>query len=304
MPKKIPPPPPAPLFPPEELIRSVEEVYVEKRRAKMERETIVAPKEVEKFIKDDLKSFERKDVLTKVYPPNDQVIICEGDSWFNHPLLEDLPELLLYFGYSVLHSNYPGKLLKESLKEANFVAPLQDKRKPQIKALLLSGGGNDLINWGRDGAPFSPIFQNVPPTSQPIDFINVGKLEQALAELAGSLKGIAEELARNAAGKLPVLLHCYDFIEPKKYGPSPLKGTWVDKQLDEIKAPPDPEFRKKITGELQQRWIDSYKAVCRELGWQFVVSQQIVKTRWYDEIHPKNEGFYAIARITGTCCTS
>src|SRR5262249_11914293 len=117
MPKKIPPPPPAPLFPPEELIRSVEEVYVEKRRAKMERETIVAPKEVEKFIKDDLKSFERKDVLTKVYPPNDQVIICEGDSWFNHPLLEDLPELLLYFGYSVLHSNYPGKLLKESLSK-------------------------------------------------------------------------------------------------------------------------------------------------------------------------------------------
>jgi len=49
--------------------------------------------------------------------------------------------------------------LEESLDEALFLAPLKDTRKRQIKALLLSGGGNDLINWKKGNAKFSPIFR-------------------------------------------------------------------------------------------------------------------------------------------------
>lgn len=297
MPNDIPPPPPKPPFPPEDLVKAVEQNYVEKRRARMQELGILSPAKAEEFIALDLQWFERKDVLTKTYPPNNHVIICEGDSWFRHPFLEPIPDELVYFGYSVLHSNYPGKHIEASLTEHKFLAPLLDGRKPQIKALLLSGGGNDLINWHKGHAKFSPIFRKASSSSSPADFIDAANLSLALQDLAGWLKGISDELAKANASELPVLLHCYEFISPKVYGPSPFKGTWVDPQLEAVGAPDDPEFRKRITTVLQDAWIQAYKDVCQQLIWHFVITQNLVKGRWHDEIHPNNHAFYDVSCV-------
>ena len=296
MPKRV-PPPAKQRFPPAAFVKAIEKRYVEKRRTRIQALGVVAPAEAQQLIRADLQLFERKDVLTKAYPPNDDVIICEGDSWFNHPFLQDIPEELLYFGYSVLHSNYPGKHLEASLNEAKFLAPLLDGRKRQIKALLLSGGGNDLINWHKGDAEFSPIFRKASAGSSPADFLDAANLSRALQDLGGWLTGISNKLAKANAKKLPVLLHCYDFISPKIYGPSPFKGTWVNPQLDAIGAPKDPLFRKKISGELQNAWIQKYKDVCQQLGWHFIATQNVVKNRWHDEIHPQNPGFYDITCV-------
>jgi hypothetical protein len=297
MPEGVPEPPPMLPFPSDDLAKAVEQSYVEKRRIRMQALRIVAPAETNQFIAADLQLFERKDVLTKTYPPSDHVIICEGDSWFNHPFLEDIPEELLYFGYSVLHSNYPGKHLAASLSEHKFLAPLLDERKPQIKALLLSGGGNDLINWHKGDADFSPIFRRAPAGSSPSDFIDAANLRQALQELVGYLTGISDALAKANAKELPVLLHCYDFISPKVYGPSPFKGTFVNPQLDAIGAPEDPEFRKRISDDLQNAWIQAYKDACHHLRWHFVATQNLVNGRWHDEIHPVDYAFYDISCV-------
>jgi len=297
MPKRVPAPPAKPPFPPAEFVKKIEQRYVEKRRTRIQALGVVAPAQVKELITADLHFFERKDVLTKTYPPNDQVIICEGDSWFNHPFLRDIPEELLYFGYSVLHSNYPGKHLEASLNEEKFLAPLLDARKPQIKALLLSGGGNDLINWNKGDAEFSPIFRKASAGSPPGDFLDAANLSRALQDLEGYMTGIAGKLANANAKKLLVFIHCYDFISPKIYGPSPFKGTWVNPQLDAIGAPEDPDFRKRITGRLQNAWINAYKDACHRLGWHFVATQNLVNGRWYDEIHPIDDGFYDISCV-------
>ena len=297
MPKKVPAPPAKQRFPPDHLVKAVENRYVAKRQTRMLALGAVAAPQARQLIKADLQLFERKDVLTKTYPPSDHVIICEGDSWFNHPFLQDIPEELLYFGYSVLHSNYPGKHLEASLSEAKFLAPLLDGRKRQIKALLLSGGGNDLINWHKGDAEFSPIFRKASAGSSPADFLDPGNLSRALQDLAGWLNGISNKLANAGAKKLPVLLHCYDFISPKIYGPSPFKGTWVNPQLDAIGAPTDPAFRKRISSALQNAWIQKYKDVCQQLEWHFIVTQNVVKNRWHDEIHPQNPGFYDVSCV-------
>jgi hypothetical protein len=297
MPKSVPPPPAKQPFPPADFVKAIEESYVEKRRTRIQALGIVSPADAKQFIAADLQLFGRKDVLTKTYPPNDHVIICEGDSWFNHPFLQDIPEELLYFGYSVLHSNYPGKHLEASLSEEKFLAPLFDGRKRQIKALLLSGGGNDLINWHKGDAEFSPIFRMASAGSSPVDFIDEANLSRALQDLASYLTGISDKLAKANAKELLVLLHCYDFISPRIYGPSPFKGTWINPQLDAIGAPEDPGFRKRITGELQNAWIQAYKDACHRLGWYFVATQNLVNGRWYDEIHPIDHGFYDISCV-------
>lgn len=240
--------------------------------------------------------FARRDVLTRSYPAKNHVIICEGDSWFNHPFISDIPEQLKDFGYSVLHSNCPGRLLEKSLKDADFLAPLKDARRPQIKALLLSGGGNDLITWKKGAASFSPIFRKAGPGHPAADYLDAANIKLALGEMIGCLEGIAKKLGQANSTNLPVLLHCYDHISPKKYGPSPLKGMWINPQLDAIGASPNSQFRKQITTELQKAWMAAYKDVCDRLGWHFVKTQEIVADHWYDEIHPNNHAFYQI------CC--
>jgi hypothetical protein len=291
----IPRPPKKPRFPSERQIRELEQRYVRRHRLPQLRAMrAVSPAAVEEQLQLEFLDFERDDVRTKSYPPGHHVIICEGDSWFNHPLLtNDIPEQLIKFGYSVLHSNRPGKYLQQSYDQALFLSPLKDPRKPQIKALLISGGGNDLINWEKGNAQFSSIFRKA-RSDDPTDYINTGNLKAALTAVAGWFSGIAVKLRRAHAGRLPVLLHCYDYITPKKFFPHPFKGDWVYPQLDAIGAPKDPAFRKRIAGELQRPWIEVYKETCRRLGWHFVVTQDLVHGRWHDEIHPRNDAFYDI----------
>jgi hypothetical protein len=135
---RIPQPPPKPAFPSDKHVKEIERSYIrEHRLPQIRRARLVSQTAVERYVAAELISFERKDVLTKSYPLGDHVIICEGDSWFNHPLLSDIPDLLKYFGYSVLQSNYPGKYLEASASEGKFLAPLRDARKPQIKRFFL-----------------------------------------------------------------------------------------------------------------------------------------------------------------------
>lgn len=296
--RRVPYPPPKPKFPAPQRVREVERAYIRKHRLpKLRAARAVSVAAKQRHIKAELHSFERKDVLTKSYPPGDHVIICEGDSWFSHPLIHDIPDQLKYFGYSVLHSNYPGKLLQSSLDDAFFLAPLKDNRKPQIKALLVSGGGNDLINWRKENADFSPIFRKAGPGHPAEDYVAPDNVKTALGEMTKCLRGIAKKLRDADAAKLPVLLHGYDFIQPKKFWPSPFKGSWIDGQLDAIGAPRDPQLRKKITTLLQNPWIQAYKDVCKDLGWHFIVTQNLVKGRWHDEIHPTDFAFYDVASV-------
>jgi hypothetical protein len=240
----------------------------------------------------NLRFFARRDVLNKVYPGDEDVIICEGDSWFDHPFLQDIStQLFSAFRYCVLHSNQPGKLLRDSVSEPEFLIPLKDFRKPQIKALLLSSGGNDLINWRKTGA-FSPIFKPA-TSSNPGDFIDFTQLTNALHELTSYFDQVTRLLQSVGAGKLPVLVHCYDHIRPASYEHSLFKGSWIEPQLEAIKASPD--LYSAIAGQLQERWTASYREFCANHGWHFIDASGIVRDRWYDEIHPHSRPFYEIA---------
>src|SRR6476620_5350452 len=89
------PAPPKPAFPSDKHVKEIERSYIREHRLPQIRlARLVSQTAVEGYIRAELFSFERKDVLTKPYPLGDHVIICEGDSWFNHPFLSDIPDLL------------------------------------------------------------------------------------------------------------------------------------------------------------------------------------------------------------------
>jgi hypothetical protein len=277
--------------------RELERHYVERQREQirpanrlLREDELEAP--LAEQLQLNLRFFARRDVLSKVYPSDEDVIICEGDSWFDHPFLQDIPtQLFSAFHYCVLHSNQPGKLLSESVSEREFLVPLKDFRKPQIKALLLSGGGNDLINWHKTDA-YSSIFK--PATSNnPRDFIDFSQLGDALEELTNYFDQIAALLSSAGVPQLPVLIHCYDHIRPASYGHSLFKGTWIEPQLEAIGA--KPELYSAIAEHLQREWTLAYRAFCTRRGWHFIDASGIVRNRWYDEIHPHSRPFYEIA---------
>lgn len=207
----------------------------------------------------------------------------------------DIPEYMAYFGYTVLHSNRPGKHLEESAQSSapSFV-PLNDARKKQIDALLISGGGNDLISWKPDANGVSSIFRKS-TSDTPLDYINQPELQRALDKLASYHQQIANQVKQAGASKVKVFVHCYDFIKPKVYPAPLLKGYWVEKQLAKTAGTKDAAFHAAIAKELIARWEAHYKATCADLGWTFVVTQDVVKNRWYDEIHPRSPAFYDIS---------
>ncbi len=281
----------------DERARELERRYVERQREEiLASNRLLRGDDLEKALAENLqfnlRFFARRDVLNKAYPADEDVIICEGDSWFDHPFLQDIPtQLFSAFCYCVLHSNQPGRLLNEAVSEHEFLVPLKDFRKPQIKALLLSGGGNDLINWHKTGA-YSPIFKPA-SSSNPTDFIDFAQLTNALQELTGYLDQVPALLKSVDAERLPVLIHCYDYIRPANYGHSLFKGTWIEPQLEAIGA--SPESYSAIAEQLQQTWTTAYRDFCANNGWHFIDATGIVGDRWYDEIHPHSQPFYEIA---------
>jgi hypothetical protein len=120
--------------------RELERRYVDQQRAAIRASNrLLQESELEAALAEklqfDLRFFARGDVRSKVYPSDEDVIICEGDSWFDYPFLQDIPtQLFSAFHYCVLHSNQPGKLLSETVSEPEFLVPLKDFRKSQIKS--------------------------------------------------------------------------------------------------------------------------------------------------------------------------
>jgi hypothetical protein len=168
----------------DERARELERRYVERQREGiLARNRLLRGSDLEKALAENLqfnlRFFARRDVLNKVYLSDENVIVAKAIPGLDHPFLQDIRRNFSAFRYCVLHSNQLGRLLSEAVFEHEFLVPLRDFRKPQIKALLLSGGGNDLINWHRTGAS-SSIFRGA-TSNDPHDFIDFTQLSNAFS---------------------------------------------------------------------------------------------------------------------------
>ncbi len=89
-------------------------------------------------------------------------MVAEGDSWFNHPCINEVMDWFKRLGYAPYRSDAPGRTLATMVSEKVYLKLLAD---PDVKAVLLSDGGNDLINWklayGRCADAYSPKRQGV-----------------------------------------------------------------------------------------------------------------------------------------------
>lgn len=222
-------------------------------------------------------------------PKTEIRVVAEGDSWFHHPCIDDVMDWFKRFGYAPYRSDAPGRTLVQMVSEKVYLKFLGD---PDVKAVLLSGGGNDLISWRKGDSGHSPIFKPANDPSRADDWVDEAELVSALAEIE-RLLGIVIGDVRAARPRMPIITHCYDRIHPRRSGPF---GAWVGPQLDDLGVPQQQRLRNEIAAILIDRANETYQRVSVAQRITYVDVRGIVGNRWWDEIHPESDAFGDIAK--------
>ncbi len=236
------------------------------------------------------------------------VILTEGDSWFSFPLHSNTIDHLRRLGrFNVLRLEKGGdhllrmlddKPLRKLGKHLGRTYYRRSGKAYRAQALLMSGGGNDLL-----GNDLVRYLRTNPQGSVPTDFLRVQRVRAKLTQL----KIAYEELCDLRDDKNPectIYVHGYDYAIPAD---NPIQILWGLKKIG-------PWMHKAMTGQYDPaitvppshrtgvaRWlVDEFNTMLASIQRQrfihVVTPGTLEENQWNDEIHPRSSGFKAIAR--------
>lgn len=239
----------------------------------------------------------------------DPVLVSEGDSWFQFPILIDDVVDQLADAYLIWSVDAAGDTLQNMVSK-NFPEYLTALREtPGTRAFLFSGGGNDLV--GEDSSNRSMLEQVLRPYKKGQSaawYVDTEEYEKTLFNIESSFRSIISRVAKEYPG-LPVIIHGYDYSIP---GPAPqewrkptwasvdqwlgrafrtrgildhaLQGSIIKKMIDDLN-----ELQKRLCGEgmqMQGKYKDAYHVDVRGT---------LKAKDWADELHPTDSGFVKVA---------
>lgn len=214
-------------------------------------------------------------------------IVAEGDSWFQYPLLlkDTIDQLcdLENFKYAIYGLSEAGDLLSNIVSEDEITEAIE-RENPDV--LLISGGGNDMVGNGRMSTLVHKFSANRLPENYPND-----KFDEFLDELERLYRQLFSRLLISRP-HLKIICHGYDNAIPQS-------GPWLGKPLakQNIKKV---SLQQKIVAVMIGRFNQRLEDVIRDFsGSVFHVDcQKLIgdKTKWHDELHPKNDGFFKVAQ--------
>lgn len=208
------------------------------------------------------------------------VIVSEGDSWFQFPiLLKDTIDWLSE-DYAILSLDAAGDTIADIEKQSEFYAPI---RKFGASIFLLSAGGNDLLsssNLAQHLGRFTP-GETAATLLRPSFDALVSRV------LLGYRRIFTRLTAENPA--LAIFVHGYDNVIPRH------KGPWLGKVMEELGI---------VDGALQQvlvaRMIDRFNHGLALVATDFPTVgyldvRGVIQDRWHDELHPLDIGYHDVA---------
>ena len=236
-------------------------------------------------------------------------LVAEGDSWFDYPwadvvgILEDDYcydiESVAHHGDQVEEMAYSnGQLVQLSRRIEKL---LRQGRPP--KAILLSGGGNDVAGDGF-GMLLNHALSPIRGFSQPV---MVGVIDQRIRIAYVTIIATVSALSSHWLGKpLPILTHGYDYPVPDGRGfLGGLAGPWLGpgftaKGFDALGE------RIKMAAVLIDRLNDVLIDIASLPQFRHVSHVDLRRTLsndpgdykeyWGNELHPTKKGFRLIAR--------
>jgi hypothetical protein len=248
--------------------------------------------------------------------------LAQGDSWFSIGALPPtrttrlIAELRLEPSTVIVNCAFPGAVLRhmtDTIRAPDFVDLLTSARAMKWDALLLSGGGNDLIDAcsAPPTAPpglrllRTPAERGVP--SQPSDYIST----TGWLTFAGHLRQVFEELLALRDGgmnrQVPLVWHNYARVMPRPSGAGAGFGPWLLPALDAFGVAPSDRLAvsDELLGRLR-RLIDEIIAECqaRDPGCAVFVADSMsagvtlaepdtddLSGDWINEIHLTRAGY-------------
>lgn len=241
------------------------------------------------------------------------VVVAEGDSWFDYPRVNVLKVLRRQHQYRTESVARNGDTLESMAYDNAQLSELCDKLyelrdldvKP--KAILLSGGGNDLA-----GPEFAMLLNHansgLPPVSEEmVDYVIETRLQAAVASL---LSGVTEISTKIWGEPIPILIHGYDYPTPDGRGYEfllfTLSGPWLKPSFD-AKGLADLPTNRTFLRELIEKYNRMLVHVTSQFGHvRYVKITGTLSDRdvdyeddWNDELHPsrgRRGGFFKVAQ--------
>jgi hypothetical protein len=149
------------------------------------------------------------------------VLVAEGDSWFDYPLHDVLKILEDHHGYDVESVAHKGDPIEEMAYGGNQLEDLTRRLEKLLargivpRALLLSGGGNDVA-----GPEFGMLLNHAGSSIAGLntDIVN-GLINQRVRTAYITILSAVTSICEQKLGKkIPILLHGYDYPVPDGRG--------------------------------------------------------------------------------------
>lgn len=245
----------------------------------------------------------------------DQQFLAEGDSWFTisgFPAFNLLFELRFHKHTRIVNCGFPGDTIKNisAIARNPNLRQALTSRNYTWDAILLSGGGNDLI----DEADDIILGKNERGTVKgPPDYCDQKKLADLLKEIQDGYRRIAALRDRigNPSRHVPIVTHTYDYATPRN---SPARfflaslGPWLFKALKAQEVPgadwvPVADY---LFGQLADAILALGKGPAKIENFNVVDTRGTLKRAelgatsssndWQNEIHPNANGYEKLAK--------
>lgn len=237
-------------------------------------------------------------------------ILAIGDSWFWYPrgsnLLAEIAQVVKTDYANIRALGYLGAELRdyvqlhETMPAGKYAAGLDHELQPGFlqyySAVMISGGGNDVVDWH--------LFLNedCSAATNAVDCIDQASLRQHMRDLQVWVLLLLDKIkaAYDRAGLLQpfVFTHTYDYAPPNGKGFTtllaelPLVPPWLKPAMDRCQVPNDYELRKAVVREFINALAAMYARTA--MGRLLVVQSQgtlDVDKDWDNELHPTAAGF-------------
>lgn len=236
------------------------------------------------------------------------VLVSEGDSWFQFPVLLDDVIDKLQDDFNIWSVDAAGDTLQNMvLDNAEYLGALR-RNAGTARAFLFSGGGNDIIGEDARGEPVIGQILRRFEQGQPAEwYADTPAVEQKFRFIEDCLGRVFANLAREFPS-LPIVCHGYDYAIPGG-APGDVRqpgwaavDKWLGKPMREMLGIHDHALQRDIVHVLIDRFNALQQRLCGEgepssrfpNAWH-VDLRRLVDGRWADELHPTSEGFGAVA---------
>jgi hypothetical protein len=241
------------------------------------------------------------------------VLIAEGDSWFDYPFYDILRYLEDEHGYdveSVAHKGDPVEAMAYGLGQLEELTRRIEKvmrRGTTPKAILLSGGGNDIAG-SQFGMLLNHYRSDMPHLNEQIVS---GVIDNRIRTAYVTILSAVTDVCRKRIGNpIPIIIHGYDYPVPDGRGYLGgfwvLPGPWLEPGFRE-KGYEELSLRVSITQELIIRFNKMLKNVSsllqhvKYIDLQNTLSIDLVRNKykemWGNELHPTEKGFEKVAGL-------